>query len=348
MRRNQQPQETWLFDDSQSWRSQPSVAFASFIASAEFMQLGKRELAGRAANPEAFSGATTPTIGAASAKVYGAMFSSFTNYLEAFPGPAPIRVPDATASHISGFMAASERTDNVRIRYIRLLERVYEHLVRRSLILENPVHKIAARVISDKDSCVPELPTAFVSKYDQANIVESMIQAVRDRGDWRSVRDAAIAAVLLGAGLKVYEATAMRTQWVHGRFPDYVIEVPQVGISRVHRIPLAPFAADCLNSWMDLRRDLSLVQPLMFVGSLKEGRLQSAAGALDKSTVYRRIKAILVAAGVDVPRMGGRTLRNTYAAKALSDGASPELVEERLGLRESKSMERYLTASKAL
>lgn len=341
--------EERFFDDEESWRTQPRIAFDSFIGSADFVLLGRRDLVNRSGDGPPDAG----PIGAASAKVYGTMFSSFLRRLDELG----VQLPDATSAQISEFIGSGERTEGVRQRYVRVLERVYEHLRRRGFVETNPVSRVAtllapgARVGETESGyrpAKPELPTAFVNPSGVDRVaahVESMIAATRDRGDWRSVRDAAMAAVLLGAGLKIYELGAMRTSWISGKFPDYQVEVQRVGVSRVHRVPLSPFTAECLKSWLDLRTREGLVQPLLFVASLRDGRMQNASGALDKSTVYRRIKGILEAADVEAPRMGGRTLRNTFAVTALNEGGTPELVGERLGLREEKSMRRYLKAA---
>ena len=73
--------------------------------------------------------------------------------------------------------------------------------------------------------------------------------------------------------------------------------------------------------------------------------LRAGAG-LDNSTIYRRIKAILAKTGVSTERHGSRSLRNSFAVRELNEGAAPELIEERLGLRDARSITRYVSAAK--
>lgn len=352
-----------LFDDANTWETNPVGAFEGLLASAEFVALGRRDLTSRkrgdtARATQAASGDTAGAVAPVSAKsaqVYLAMFRSYVNHLATID----VLVPQAQAEHIVGFIEAKDRTTGVRHRYIRMLERVHEHMLRRGIVRSNAA-SIAAPILlaAPKQARRRELPTAVVNAPERAGLAESVVRSMLQHDDWRSVRDATMAAILLGAGLKVYELVAMRTTWLTGIHPNYVVEIPAIGVSRPHRVPLTPLAADCVRTWLNCRLQHDFRQPLMFVNSLTEGRLpyvplvskvtgapKTSAG-LDASTVYRRMKAIMKAAGIEAPRMGGRTLRNTYAVTELAGGQPAELVEERLGLREKKSLGRYVAAAK--
>ncbi len=78
--------------------------------------------------------------------------------------------------------------------------------------------------------------------------------------------------------------------------------------------------------------------PLLFPASLHGGRL-------GKTTVYYLAKATFERAGIEVPRLGGRTLRNSFAVRELVTGESLELVGEFLGHRKRRSTERYAPAA---
>jgi len=351
-----------LFDDANTWASEPVLAFEGLLASPSFVALGRRELNGRGPGDAARLGGTSDSpvtpyapVSEKSAKVYLAMFGAYVSHLKTLD----LQVPDAKPEHIAQFVEAKERTTGVRHRYIRLLERVYEHMLRRGIVKFNAASLAAPHLVAaPKRPRKLDLPTAYVTKDSRTGLADTVLRTMLDSDDWRNVRDAAMAAIMLGAGLKVYELSAMRVSWLVGTHPDYFIEIPAVGVSRPHRVPLQALAADCVKAWLHCRKQMGFVQPLMFVNSQVEGRLDyvpmvsSATGGyklsvgLDKSTVYRRVKAILKDAGVDVPRMGGRTLRNTYAVSELASGQSTALVEERLGLRESKSLKRYVIAAK--
>lgn len=346
-----------FFDDAETWEREPVMAFESLLVSPLFVALGRRDLAKRESVADQGRGPydSASPISEKSAKVYLAMFRSYVHFLDGLQ----ITVPKATPEHIAHFIESKDRTLGVRLRYIRMLERVHEHMKNKGIVSFNAASQVAP-LLQNKPTHArkPELPTAFVSKDAQAELVGSVLRNMLLSGDWRSVRDATMAAILLGAGLKVYELSAMRTSWLTGNHPNFFIEVPSIGVSRPHRVPLSLLAADCVQAWMNCRSKLGMVQPLLFVNSMTEGRLdyvpslpggsggRKQSVGLDKSTIYRRIKAILQSAGIEAAHMGGRTLRNTYAVGELSKGQSHALVEERLGLRESKSLDRYLTAAK--
>lgn len=355
-----------LFDDAGTWSTYPVIAFEGLLTSPQFVALGRRDLNGRnpgdahrslaAASASAnLAASDAPArISAKSAQVYLTMFRSYVHFLES----KQLTVPQAKPEHIIHFIEAKERTTGVRQRYLRMLERVYEHMRMRQIVNTNPASlAIPSLLTKDSPSKLKELPTLAVDKAAQPALAESVLRSMLHNDDWRNVRDAAMAAILVGAGLKVFELTAMRTNWLAGSHPDYAIDIPAVGTSRPHRVPLPLLAADCVKAWLDCRSRMGFVQPLMFVNSQAEGRLpyvpniSTAGGAkqsvgLDKSTVYRRMKALLKQAGVETPRMGGRILRNTYAVTELTKGQSTALLEERMGLRESKSLNRYIVAAK--
>ena len=67
---------------------------------------------------------------------------------------------------------------------------------------------------------------------------------------------------------------------------------------------------------------------------------------LDKATVYRQIRKTFEAAKIELPRRGGRTLRNTFAAQEIRAGASNAELIEKLGLNEERSLEIYANAAK--
>ena len=66
---------------------------------------------------------------------------------------------------------------------------------------------------------------------------------------------------------------------------------------------------------------------------------------MDKATVYRQVKKTFERAGLEMPRQGGRTLRNTFAVREL-EKESVELVGQLLGLERQRSTEAYLNAAR--
>lgn len=90
---------------------------------------------------------------------------------------------------------------------------------------------------------------------------------------------------------------------------------------------------------MEERKKLDIPGQLLFPASLSTGK------PLDKATVYRQVKKTFERAGLEMPRQGGRTLRNTFAVREL-ENESVELVGQLLGLERQRSTEAYLNAAR--
>jgi site-specific recombinase XerD len=156
---------------------------------------------------------------------------------------------------------------------------------------------------------------------------------------WKRRRDRAMQAMMLGAGLKVSEVIGVYTENVHekestGSIPITISPGSAGGIVRWHQTQLRPFAAPEVLQWLEERIALKVPGPLLFPAALEGGRL-------NKATVYRQVKATFERAGIDVARLGGRTLRNAFAVRELKAGESIELVGEFMGHRKRRSTEAY-------
>ena len=67
----------------------------------------------------------------------------------------------------------------------------------------------------------------------------------------------------------------------------------------------------------------------------------------NKAKVYRQVKRTLDAAGIEIPRSGGRTLRNTFAIQEIRSGIDTPVLTQKLGLALERSTETYILAEKA-
>ena len=92
-----------------------------------------------------------------------------------------------------------------------------------------------------------------------------------------------------------------------------------------------------VHAWLRDRKVLNITGPLLFPASLQGGRLNPA-------TVYRQTKATFSRSGIDVARLGGRTLRNSFAVQELQQGADIEVVGELMGHRRRRSTQYYADA----
>lgn len=329
-----------LFDTVEIWNANPREAFRSFVQSIEFVNLGR----GQGKNAE-----VKPLL-PSSSRVYLSMFDRFSNWMEL----RNRRLGEVTSHDINMFLdepsenGGARLASKIRVVYVRLLERVFQYLK----IDPNPASKVvksfdvefrrgreeSKAFLDDAEimkfmSCLPPAP-----RWDSENQVRRQIH-------WEKRRNRAILAILVGAGLKVSEVVKVRTESLlaperNGAIPIQMDSRDGEGTGRPHRPVVSPFAATEVQEWLKERVAIGLPGPLLFPTAVDN------AAPLDKSTVYRYAQKTFVRAGIDVKRMGGRTLRNTYAIQEL-EHESLGLVLERLGHRVERSTERYLPYTKS-
>lgn len=345
---------TSLFDNTDVWKTEPLVAFQAFVISPAFQLLGRRKLAaGAIAAPAAMR--------ASSARIYILMFGKFLRWI----GERDIHLFDVSSAHILAFLEhASDDRDprgivqskkdlnsSIRIRYLRIFERVFQHLQ----IHPNPARHAAFDIYKsgdkklrgkdlDKVAMTSAEHAAFMQALPPAQVRATLqpgmpISAQHQRG-WKRRRDRAMQSMMLGAGLKVSEVIGITTDSIGavdatGCLPVTVSPASTAGTSRWHQTQLRAFAVQEVNAWKLERMTLKIPGALLFPATLQ-------GGVLDKATVYRQVKATFVRAGIDVGRLGGRTLRNSFAVRELGSGSSIELVGEFMGHRKRKSTEHYL------
>ncbi len=345
---------TSLFDNLDVWKTEPLVAFQAFVLSPEFQLLGRRKLA---AGPVSMPAA----MRASSARIYILMFGKFLRWL----GERDLKLLEVSNSHILAFLEnTSAATDpnglktpkkdlnsSIRIRYLRILERVFQHLQ----VHPNPARHAAFDIYKSNDKKLrgKDLDKVAMTEAEHAAFMLALppaptarlphpgeiIGPQHQRG-WKRRRDRAMQAMMLGAGLKVSEIIGITTDSLGtvdatGCLAVTVSPASTAGTSRWHQTQLRAFAVHEVNAWKQERTALKIPGPLLFPATLQ-------GGVLDKATVYRQVKATFERAGIDVERLGGRTLRNSFAVRELNAGSSIELVGEFMGHRKRKSTEHYL------
>jgi integrase/recombinase XerD len=120
---------TDLFDHAVYWRAAPLEAFRAFVKSHDFVKLARHR-------PYDIgpAGAKVPRpIRDSSAVIYTHMFATFARWMET----QKLTLFDITGSHVREFLDATRLVDgkaakrlnsSIRVRYLRLLERVFAHL----------------------------------------------------------------------------------------------------------------------------------------------------------------------------------------------------------------------------
>ncbi|EKD97514.1 MAG: hypothetical protein ACD_23C00887G0004 [uncultured bacterium] len=316
---------TSIFDGASSWLAEPLESLAAWLLSPTYVVTKQ--------------GVEQP-LRASSAEVYRFMGSKFIREVilshpedEGKQAKSGKAWSDVFADDIQAFLVGNDLKRGIRNRYVRLLERLFDHLAAKGLVDHNPARGLAMKAPSKSNANHEN--TMWLNQLQQAAVV----LALPDGPGWKVQRNRALIATVLGGGLKVSEVIELRTQAIGLRQPDgsLYIEVPVVGAGRRHRTKVAPWAAGILVEWITTRTEFGLPDDLLFPA-------KPIGGPLHKATVYRQCAAVLNKAGVDptiIKRRGARTLRNTYAIRELERGQQLELVGEYLGHRTDRSTEYY-------
>ncbi|MES2257204.1 MAG: site-specific integrase [Pseudomonadota bacterium] len=318
------------------WDSHPAEQFKLFVTSQAFVETSRRLGADDGAAP----------ISDESAHVYIAMFNKFIRWMRQHRKTlSTLGHGDLLAFLASGSDGKRDLNSAIAYRYLRLIERCYIHLDVQPNPAQHAIFGVAktgpiARdhemvVLSDEEFArfIAALPEHTV-KYPRGGLLNG----------WKRRRDRAMQLAMLCAGLRVAEVVGMQIDEI-GMQPEldgsHKVTVTPTGkhnTSVEHETYLTPFAAAEVFKWLDERGKMGIPGTLLFPANV-------AGDALDKATVYRQVKATFQRAGIAVARSGGRTLRNTFAAREFHNGTSVDEMVERLGLALERSTETYVHAS---
>jgi site-specific recombinase XerD len=328
-----------LFDTNHFWSSDPMTPFKAFIASPEFVELGRRVPSYR--DPDKAPQPLRP----ATIQVYTLMFGKFNRWMRDH-GKTLYTVTDddilqfLDARHANENGVAEQLKSTIRVKYVRMLERLFQHLE----VNPNPAQSTAFQIYKTKGASGKDLDMVVMDDAQQQAFMQALPVANATPAGWKRRRDRAMQALMLGAGLTVAEAMHAKTRDIGaldstGSLPVTVRPESIHSTTREHRTLLRPFALAEVMQWVEERKKLDIPGQLLFPASLATGK------PLDKATVYRQVKKTFARAGLEMPRQGGRTLRNTFAVREL-EKESVELVGELLGLERRTSTEYYLNAAR--
>jgi len=327
--------------DLKSWDDDPLAAFTTFVTTPAFASTSRR-----------LGEAELEAISTTSAAVYIFMFRKFTVWLAGQNRPFSQVQERDLVRFVSQLRRRGEQNSGITERYLRLLERCYSHLQ----IAPNPATS-ATKLASDNHYLAQNVGTEAL---DQAQ-VDAFVAALPAREPpgpnrpgrlpkaWKRRRDHAVQATLLFGGLKVAEAIGLHLGEVEDSFSPFPIRLKinpedKHATSYEHETIVHGYGADALRYWLierlaeDGKGQRLLKGDLVFPGDA-EGKPMS------KVTLWRQVKATFARAGIDVNRSGGRTLRNTFAARQLKEhGRTKDDVRGYLGLALERSAEIYETA----
>lgn len=305
---------TDLFDqEREDWRRDPHIAFDAWLSRQHFRH--------------------------SSAQVYQAQWGLFLDWLK-IRHKTLITVDTQT---IADFVAGLEVRKPQRLRYLRLIERVLDHVREIELASTNPARFIAQDGEAAWRNARDNEPTGFLNSNERASLIAHLFSSVSGLSAaqrWRERRDRALIAVFLGGGLKTGEARVLTVSCVNVGSPWVTIDSPNP--TMVRRTRLSPFAIAVLDAWLVERRLSELAGDLVFPAS-PSGR------PMHKATMLRSVDALIEAAGFAdsrESRASPQTLRNTFAADLFETGVAPELVGQWLGFMQPISANRLYRAWK--
>lgn len=221
----------------------------------------------------------------------------------------------------------------------RMLERVFAHLD----INPNPatVALVVGRSQYGKDAAKVALTISQQIDFMKA-LPDTEYSGVPGSEGWHLRRDRAILAMLLGAGLKVSELIGLYVENVgeidiNGCVSITISPASVSGLTRWHQTQLRNFAVPIVMEWVEERKQMQLGHKFLFPSSRKN------TVKLSKVQIYRMVRETLKRANINEYHSGGGILRNSYAARELSQNTQNiELIKEYLGLYKLRSAKKYV------
>lgn len=308
-----------LFDHLHAWRHEPSLAFKAFLASDQFAMTR-----GKSARPR------PSTMSDESAGIYALMFQRFIDHVKDAQKTLPEAGLDDVQKFVCGVLAGV--SNETQKRYVRLIERVYDHLVNASFVETNPVSEW---VLRDKQQRPPGREVAggldcaesqdLIAPDQVAQLLEWLSEkgvAAAEHDEWRDARDFTLAALGLGTGMRFFELTILQKDQVDytprhadDRFAININYQQTVRTSTKHRTHAEQLCADVMETWWGLRWNKGFRTTTAPSGRfIAEGQYVFPAGlripkpkvvagkpktprnkhvgTLEKSSVYRALKAM--------------------------------------------------------
>jgi len=314
-----------------SWDANPVKAFDAFIVSLDFAETAKRMPAD----------GKFKTISKHSVATYTFMFRNFCNWMTE-QGKRFSTLDKADLKHFINRADEHGPVINSKIayRYLRLLERCYQHLEADP----NPAREAILAI--GQAELMRDDPTRALSEEQLRRFFDALPSApVRARrmtpfDGWKRRRDRAMQVVMALAGLRVSEAIGLLLGEVGQQADlDGAIELAitpseKHETSHEHVTLLPREGALELQAWLRERAAMGIPGDFVFPANT-EGR------KMIKKTVYMQVRATFERAGIDLSRAGGRTLRNTFAQRKLAEGAAPDELKDTLGLALERSAADY-------
>lgn len=271
---------------------------------------------------------TSHTLRLSSSKIYLSQWRAFVRYLDTRQIPLSKATPDT----VSTFLASlSNENRDQRDRYRKLIERVFVDI--HSCTRETPAINPAVGALQDGRVAWKDVKgnqdTGFLLPQERKRIIDYLLSPVDVTGDerWRRLRDGALVATFLGAGLKVSEALRLTVNCINIG-PDRLMHIIQPGSRFSHQPRPEPFAHAALARWLVERQASGVNGRLVFPGG-RDGRPLHAVTALRVTETIIRGSGL---ASTRQMRTSPQTMRNSYIAALFEAGQTTLAVSQVLGV----------------
>ncbi|KVN94522.1 integrase [Burkholderia ubonensis] len=306
-------EEKDLFDRHASdWIASPEAAFDAWLAMQDYRQ--------------------------SSADVYRAQWGAFLTWLRTHQKNLA-SVDTASIAHFVGELPIKKTQ---RMRYLRLIERVLDHIRRSEFGSTNPARFIAQDGEATWRKARDNEPTGFLAPAERAKLLAYLFSPIGVTGaaHWKERRDRALVAAFLGAGVKTGEARVLTISCINSGGTS--LQIPSTHPDFARETHLASFAIALFDAWLAERKRQDIPGDLVFPAS-------HAGRPMHKATMLRAVDAIVEAADIATSRTARaspQTLRNTYAAELFENDVPPERVGTWLGFVQPISSNRLHRAWK--
>ncbi|MBY0440507.1 MAG: tyrosine-type recombinase/integrase [Burkholderiales bacterium] len=244
----------------------------------------------------------------------------------------------AQPSHLAHFLNTLEHLQRdgtltlTRHRYLRTLEGLHAELIRCGLRTDNPARALLHHFPPPRTRPLPESLTPT----EEHRLIESLtrVLSIPDLA-WRQLRDAAIVATAVGAGLQPRELVALAIEDVLlNEAPPYLC-VASFGRRPERVAPISPSVRPILAAWLDARMQFpaSATGPLFCA--------TRAGSDLTVRSIHRACEGWIDRAQVSRTHKGARVLRGAFATRQLRAGKPTTVLRDWMGLAQETSAAAY-------
>jgi integrase/recombinase XerD len=230
---------------------------------------------------------------------------------------------------LARFLDGRKLAAEPRHRYLLLFTKLYRHLKGMRLAEEDPaLPLLMSRPAPERDA--PEALTPLEA--------EALFSFDCKAEHWKEARQRAVIALMLGAGLRVSEISALTLASLTLHSAKGTVQVPGLENRPRRHVTIRSFALPVLAAWLQHRAVLA-PRSAVLLPSTATGK------PLHSSTIIKDIRQRVLDAGIARRYEGPTLLRNTFGAMCLAHNPLPA-VQGWLGHELERTTERLLPLAK--